>query len=114
MPRQSTANVVYDDSEDEGSSQEVVIGFQSKVVVGDIKEDEDGASISFKGDSMVTVVGHTVTTIVPYKPEDHYQIRRCEVQMGDVFESKKGGRLYEDTGKRTAPPSQLKPGQNTW
>ena len=117
MPRQSTENVIYKDRDpcdDAGDDNKVVIGFQSKVVVGDIKEDEDGASISFKGENMVTVVGHTVTTIVPHKPEDHYQIRRCEVQMGDVFEKKEGGKLYEDTGKRTAPPSELKPGQNTW
>lgn len=114
MPRQSTANVVYDDSEDTGSSQEVVIGFQSIVVVGDIKDSEDGASISFKGAKEVTVVGHADTVICPLDPDEHYLLPRHEVQMGDVFRKKKDGKLYVHTGRRTCPPSEVKPDQQTW
>jgi hypothetical protein len=119
MPTKSTKNVVYDDGDicTEGvgeDSEKVVVGFQSMVVVGNIKDSEDGATVSFKGDTEVTVVGHAITTIRPLDPEDHYLRHRSQVQMGDVFQRKEDGRLYVHTGKRTAPPSELKPDQQTW
>lgn len=48
-------------------NDKTIIGFQSRVVSGTIKANEDGASVSFDGDRRVKHVGQTSLTLKKFR-----------------------------------------------